>query len=138
MQCSEIMKAQPECIGPAVTAGDAAKRMREKNIGFLPVCDDSGAPIGTVTDRDLAVRVVAPGLTSATPVGDVMTREVIACRTTEDLEHAKALMAQHRKSRIMCIDDAGRLAGVISLSDIAQNGDAATTLRDVSAREAHV
>lgn len=137
MQCNEIMKAQPECIDPTATAGDAAKRMREKNVGFLPVCDSSGAPIGTITDRDLAVRVVASGLTSATPVGDVMSREVVACRSTEDLERAKLLMAQHRKSRIMCVDDAGRLAGVISLSDVAQNADAAATLREVSAREAH-
>lgn len=112
--------------------------MREKNIGFLPVCDSSSAPIGTITDRDIAVRVVARNLASATAVSDVMTRDVVACRTTDDVEHAKALMAQHQKSRIMCIDDAGHVAGVISLSDIAQKGDAAATLRDVSAREAHL
>lgn len=137
MQCSEIMKAQPECVDPDVTAADAAERMREKNIGFLPVCDSSGAPIGTITDRDIAVRVVARRLAPATAVGDVMTRDVVACRTTDDVERAKVLMAQHQKSRIMCIDDAGRVAGVISLSDIAQREDAAATLRDVSAREAH-
>lgn len=67
-----------------------------------------------------------------------MTREVIACYPQDDIEVAKALMADYRKSRIMCVDDDGALIGIISLSDLAKlEGDGAgRTLREVSRREA--
>jgi len=67
-----------------------------------------------------------------------MTREVVACRPQDDITKAQKLMSQHRKSRMICVDDAGKLAGVISLSDIAQHqaGDAAETLKNVTTREA--
>ena len=67
-----------------------------------------------------------------------MTREVIACSAQDDIEAAKALMADYRKSRIMCVDDDGALIGIISLSDIAKlEGDGTgRTLREVSRREA--
>jgi CBS domain-containing protein len=137
MQCSDMMKAQPECIGPTVVVSDAAQRMLDKNIGFLPVCDSTGVAIGTITDRDLAVRVVAKSLPASTRVGDVMTKEVVTCRTTDELERAKMLMARHQKSRIMCVDEMGRLVGVISLSDIARDSDASDTLSRVAVRESH-
>ena len=137
MLCGEMMK-RPECLGPAVPACDAAARMRERNIGFLPVCDSSGAVIGTITDRDLALRVVAKQLPATTAIGDIMTRETVACRATDDLVHAMELMAKHRKSRIMCLDEAGHLAGVISLSDLARGSDAGSTLKRVAEREARV
>jgi CBS domain-containing protein len=140
MRCEEIMKRNVECVSPRDTAEDAAGRMRDENVGFLPVCDQSGNVLGTLTDRDLAVRVVAEGKASGTLVEDVMTREVVACRPEDDLRDAQATMAEHEKSRIMCIGQDGRLVGVISLSDIAQHetgARAAETLRDVTEREAH-
>jgi CBS-domain-containing membrane protein len=112
--------------------------MRDENVGFLPVCDPSRKVLGTVTDRDLAIRVLAEARATTTSIDDVLTREVIACRPEEDLEKAQQLMANHHKSRIMCVDQDGRLLGVISLSDIAQRESgarASQTLRDVSARE---
>ncbi len=136
MRCSEVMKERPECVGPAVAVSDAARRMLDANIGFLPVCEPSGAVIGTITDRDLALRVVANQLPASTAVADVMTPEIVACQATDDLEFAKELMARHRKSRIMCLDERGSLVGVISLSDLT-DGNAAETLRRVAAREAH-
>jgi CBS domain-containing protein len=137
MLCSEIMKAQPECLGPAVPVSEAARRMMNTNVGFLPVCDTSGAVIGTITDRDIAVRIVAEQLPATTPVVSVMTQEVVACNTKDDLGRARQLMEKHRKSRIMCLDDDGHLAGVISLSDLAKSQDASGTLRAVARREAH-
>ncbi|HEV8332058.1 MAG TPA: CBS domain-containing protein [Steroidobacteraceae bacterium] len=137
-QCREIMKRDIECLSPREPAQAAAERMRDRNIGFLPVCDDSMQVLGTVTDRDIALRIVADLLSAGTPVERVMTREVVACYPEDDIELAKELMADHRKSRIMCVDDDGTLIGVISLSDIAKlEGDgAARTLRAVSRREA--
>jgi CBS domain-containing protein len=136
-QCREIMKREIECLSPRETAQVAAARMREQNIGFLPVCDDGMQVLGTVTDRDIAMRIVAEKLPAGTAVDQIMTREVIACYPQDDIEVAKELMADHRKSRIMCVDNAGALIGIISLSDIAklQGDGAGRTLREVSRRE---
>jgi CBS domain-containing protein len=139
MRCETIMKRDVECITPQETVQDAARLMRDDRIGFLPVCDDSRKVLGTVTDRDLAMRVLAEGRAPSTRVEAVLTREVVACRPDEDLRHAEELMGRHQKSRIMCVDEQGRLVGVISLSDIAQKEKgtrASQTLREVSQREA--
>ena len=139
MRCEELMKRDVECVSPQATAQAAAQRMREQQIGFLPVCDESQKVLGTVTDRDLAVRILADARAPTTPVGEVLTREVVACRPEDDLRKAQELMGRNHKSRIMCVDGEDRLVGVISLSDIAQkeNGaKASQTLRKVSEREA--
>jgi CBS domain-containing protein len=139
MRCEEIMKRDVECCTPQATAQAAAQRMREQQIGFLPVCDEARKVLGTVTDRDLTLRILADARAPTTPLGEVLTREVVACRPEDDLRKAEELMGRNQKSRIMCVDGEGRLVGVISLSDIAQkeNGaKAAQTLRKVSEREA--
>src|SRR5215204_2008792 len=79
MRCKDIMKRQIECVSPAGTVEHAARRMRDQNIGFLPVCDESGQVVGTITDRDIAVRVVAERQPGTTPVEKVMTNEVVSC-----------------------------------------------------------
>lgn len=137
MICSDIMKTDVECISPQASVREAARRMRDQNVGFLPVCDESMRAIGTITDRDIAVRVVAEGELPATRVEAVMTPEVIACRPEDDLNYARELMSQHQKSRIMCISRSGRIEGIISLSDIVELDEqaGAFTLREVSARE---
>jgi len=139
MLCKDLMKTDLECVTPKDTVEDAATRMRDANLGFLPVCDPSRKVLGTITDRDIAIRIVAAAKPATTPVEDVMTREVVSCKPGDDLQRAHQLMAKNRKSRIMCLDDGGRLVGVISLSDIVQGEQgarAADTLRQVSEREA--
>jgi CBS domain-containing protein len=141
MRCEEIMKKDVECVLTQDTVQTAAQRMREENLGFLPVCDQSQKVLGTITDRDLAIRVLADARAASTSINDVMTREVIACRPEDDLRKAEELMGTNQKSRIMCVDNGGRLVGVISLSDIAQREDgarASQTLRRVSEREARL
>jgi CBS domain-containing protein len=137
MLCADIMKADVECVSAQSTIRDAAQRMRQRNVGFLPVCDDGMRALGAITDRDIAIRCVAENRAPSDSVETIVTREVIACRPEDDLSYARELMSQHQKSRIMCINRSGRLEGVISLSDIAQLDElaGASTLRQVSARE---
>lgn len=138
MQCDEIMKTDLECCSPRDTVEDAAARMKDENIGFVPICDQSRKVLGTLTDRDIAIRLVAEGKPGSTLVEDVMTREVVACRPGDDIRDAEKAMAKHHKSRILCVDESDRLVGVISLSDLAQHehgSRAADTLREVSERE---
>jgi CBS domain-containing protein len=138
MRCQEIMKSSVESIKESDSAQTAARKMREANVGFLPVCDDAQRPLGTVTDRDLALRVVAENRSMATAVRDIMTKQVVSCRPMDEVTDAARMMAQKRKSRIMVVDDDGRLTGVISLSDIAvrDGAHAAQTLGQVALREA--
>jgi CBS domain-containing protein len=140
MFCRDVMKQPALYLSPNETAVAAAQTMRDHNVGFLPICDDSMRVLGTITDRDIAVRLVADRRPSRTPVWELMTNEVVACGPHDDITTAEELMAEHRKSRIMCLDDDGRLLGVISLSDIAQcerGARAAVTMRMVTHREAH-
>jgi CBS domain-containing protein len=139
MLCEDIMSRELECVSPDDPAETAARLMRDENVGFLPVCDRSMRILGVVTDRDLALRVVAESRTASTPVKDLMTRDVLACKPRDDIRRAEELMGTHQKSRIMCVDDAGCLVGVISLADIVQSDDegpAQETMRRISSREA--
>ena len=141
MKCNEIMKKVVQCCHTDETVAEIALRMRDANIGFLPVVDGDGRAIGTVTDRDLVTRGIAAGRPSNTTTVDVvMSHDVVACAESDDLNVAEQLMSRHQKSRIMCNDADGRLVGVISLSDIADvesRGRAATLLRSVAQREVH-
>lgn len=120
MNCAELMKTDVAYCKASEPIEHVAELMQERNIGFVPVCNDDGSVIGTLTDRDLTIRVLAEHRNaSSTRAGDVMTREVVSCRPDEDLSVAERLMSEHKKSRIVCIDEKKRPVGVISLSDMA-------------------
>lgn len=137
MRCSEIMKTDIECVTPRTSVRDAARKMREQSIGFLPVCDEDMRPVGTLTDRDIAVRAVAEGMAGDAAVEGCMTRGVVDCRPSDSFEDARELMEQHQVSRIICTNDQGRIEGIISLSDVVDMDEdsGAQTLRRVSQRE---
>jgi CBS domain-containing protein len=141
MLCKQIMKRDIAHVSVDDSVRSAAARMRADNIGFLPVCDASGRVVGTLTDRDITVRVVADDLPADTLVDEVMTREVVACSPSDDVHRAELLMGKYKKSRMICVDDSGHPVGVISLSDIAQNESSeqtARTMRRVTMREVHL
>jgi len=119
MLCRDVMKTVVFTCHAGDPVAECARTMRDHNLGFLPVLDDDGRVIGVVTDRDLALRILALGASPDAPVGPVMTREVIWCRPLDELRSAEAQMAGARKSRLVVMDDDGSCAGVISLSDIA-------------------
>ena len=138
MLCEEIMKRDIECLSAEDTAQTAARKMREANVGFLPICDKANKVLGTLTDRDIAIRMVADAKPATTVVSDLMTRDIVSCRPKDDIRKAEQLMGNKQKSRILCTDESGQLVGIISLSDIAQRdqGGVAQTMRAVTEREA--
>jgi len=112
--------------------------MRDEGVGFLPVVDRGHRVIGTLTDRDIAIRVVASHESGAQPLENFMTREVVACRPGDDIDYAQELMSEQKVARIICIDDAVQLQSMISLSDIAElegGRRASATLREITDRE---
>ena len=140
MRCMDVMKKDLFVVGPYDTVQTAAQRMRNTNIGFLPVTDASERVIGVLTDRDIALRVAAADRSaSGCLVGEVMTPDLVCCRATDDISLAESLMVEHQKSRMLVTSEEGYLQGVVSLSDIAQYEGArrtGATVRGVTAREA--
>ncbi len=120
-KCSGIMTSDVECCSRDEPISQIAALMRDRNIGFVPVCDDEGALVGTITDRDLAMRVVAAERPPAvTRVQDVFTPELLCCSPDDPLRTAEDVMSEYKKSRIICADAGLHPLGVISLSDIAR------------------
>jgi CBS domain-containing protein len=138
MRCEEIMKRNIQCLSPGDTVKTAAAKMRDLNIGFLPICDGKKV-VGAITDRDIVVRVCADDKPHNVKVGEIMTREVVSARPNDDLSRVEEIMAREKKSRIMVTDEEDELVGVISLSDIVERETdhrrAARTMRGVAGRE---
>jgi CBS domain-containing protein len=141
MRCEEVMTREVECLKSTDTVAEAARRMSELDVGFLPICRSDGAPVGTLTDRDIVLRVVAQHRAYTTQVDDVMTPDVICCRPDDDVTRAEQLMRLNQVSRILCMDDEGQIAGVISLADISQyevDTEAGKVLAEVKGSESHI
>jgi CBS domain-containing protein len=139
MLCRDVMKSAVSRGHEADTVTACARMMRDQNIGFVPIVDADDQVVGLVTDRDLVLRVLAAELPGATPVSEVMTRDVRVCHPDERIQMAEKKMAETRKSRLVVVDEGGRCLGVISLSDIAQvesRRRAGGVLQAVTRREA--
>jgi CBS domain-containing protein len=106
--------------------------MRDESIGFVPICDRGGKPLGAVTDRDLAIRVLAEGRPPSEKLQGFTTQEVVSCRVGDDVSRAQRLMEERQVSRIMVCDDAGKLVGVLSLQDIVEEEGAEAAGRTLS------
>lgn len=119
MEIAKAMHSQAEWASADTPVSEVAKMMQKDDIGAIPVGKDDKL-IGMVTDRDIALRVVAAGRDPAkTTAEEIMTKGMIYCRTTETVEDAIHLMDQKKIRRLPVIDDNKRLVGMLSLGDIS-------------------
>lgn len=118
MKVSEVMTAQVVTAKPGSTIVDVAKTMSEIETGVVPVVDD-GRLVGLVTDRDIVIRAVAEGRGLDTKVADVMSDEVETCREDDNVADAAAKMGSNQIRRLVVMNEQGRIAGILSLGDIA-------------------
>jgi CBS domain-containing protein len=117
---ADIMTRDVETVGPLATVQEAAERMKALNIGSIPICVDSRL-VGTITDRDITVRVTAEGRDpQATPVGDVMSRPVVTVRPQQDVVEAEQLMHDHQVRRLPVVEQDGRVVGYVTTATIAK------------------
>jgi CBS domain-containing protein len=124
--CGEVMTSHPVCCLPDETADKAAQFMKSEDVGSIPVVQDrqSNRLIGIVTDRDLAVRVVAERRNAeTTKVRDVMTRNPVTCRANDDVRMAFNAMVEHKVRRIPVVDETGSVIGIIAQADVATRTD---------------
>lgn len=125
-KCSDVMTDNPVYALPDDTVAKVAQLMKKEDIGPVPVVDDERNKrlVGIVTDRDLALKVVAEGHDpQTTKVEEVMTRKLITCRPDDDVESAMKAMAQYQLRRIPVVDNDDRLVGIISQADVATRVD---------------
>jgi len=134
MNVSEVMTAQVVTATPRSTIAEVARTMVQVESGVVPVVDD-GRVVGLITDRDIVIRVVAEGLGMDTPVAKVMTEEVETCREDDNVADAAAKMGSKQIRRLAVLNDQGKLAGIVSLGDIATDYGAkkvGQTLEEIS------
>ena len=117
----EAMTSNPAAITPETTAQEAARLMKTEDVGSLPIVED-GRLVAVITDRDLAVRVLAEGQGADTPVADTASKDVVTVDPQQSLEEAARLMAQHQVRRLPVVEEDGRLVGVLAQADLAQAG----------------
>ena len=120
---TSVMTANPSCCRMDTPLCDVAQMMVDSDCGMIPVVDDGNRPIGAVTDRDIATRIVAAGKdATACCAGDAMTSPIKTITTGTSLYDATCVMEAEKIRRVIVVDDAGELAGVAALADLALAG----------------
>ena len=123
----DVMSSDPCTIDADKSVAYAAKMMRDEDVGLAPIVEDDKL-IGMLTDRDIAIRVVAeerdPGQVK---VRDVASKQVVTIDPQQDLDEALRIMAKHQVRRLPVVEEDGRLVGVVAQADIAREGDDSKT-----------
>jgi CBS domain-containing protein len=119
VRVEEVMSTELVTVTPGTPAGEAARLMRDHDVGFLPVCQSDGSVVGVVTDRDLVLRILADDREVSTPVEEIMTEDVAQCHAADDLEECERLMRANQVTRMLVLGDQEDLVGIVSLADLA-------------------
>lgn len=130
MQVKEIMTSDPVCCTPDSRVREAARMMVEHDCGAIPVVEkeESGKPVGLITDRDIVCRIVAEGKNPIElTIRECMTRETVSVRPEASLEECCALMEKRQLRRMLVVDQDGRVCGIVSQADVARRADGQQT-----------
>lgn len=120
MRIADVCSHRVVCVAPETSVEDAARLMHDQDVGALVVVRaGKRKPIGIVTDRDLAVRAIAPGKNPrAVPVADVMTVSLATCRGNHELLNVMEMMRQRGIRRVPVVDAEGALIGIVTTDDL--------------------
>ena len=132
---SEVMTKKVQVISPDATIREAAQQMRGGDFGMMPV-GENDRMIGSISDRDIAIRAIAEGKESNTKVRDVMTEGIVWAYESDTVDKAAKLMSEHQVRRLPVVDSDKRLVGIVALGDFAVEGEdigqAADALAEIS------
>jgi signal-transduction protein with cAMP-binding, CBS, and nucleotidyltransferase domain len=116
----DVMTSPASCLGPHATVREAAQKMKDLDIGTVVCCDEEGAAVGIVTDRDIAVRCCAEGKDpNSCRVAEIMSRDIVTCSEESSIREAEELMESKQIRRLVVSGPDRRVRGVVALSDIA-------------------
>jgi CBS domain-containing protein len=122
----EAMTPTPKTVEPGTTAQEAARIMKSEDVGSLPIVEGDRLT-GVVTDRDLAIRILAEGKGAETTVGEIASKDVVTVDPQQSLEEAARLMAENQIRRLPVTEEDGKLVGILAQADVAQSGHDALT-----------
>jgi CBS domain-containing protein len=131
---SEVMTRQVHVISPEATIQEAAQEMRGGDFGMLPV-GENDRMIGSISDRDIAIRAIAEGKGSNTKVRDVMSDGIVWAYEDDSIEDAARIMSEHQVRRLPVVNKDKRLVGIVALGDVAEctdNRPAGEALAEIS------
>ena len=131
MKVSEIMTRDVHLLSPDQTIREAASLMADIDVGSLPVGDNDRL-VGMITDRDIVIRAVAQGKSADTKVSEVMSKEMLYCFDTDEIDDVARNMGKAQVRRLPVVNSDKRLVGIVSLGDLARNDDPTTIGRTVS------
>lgn len=121
MNVKEVMKANASIVTPSMSVREAAEKMSQEQVGFLPVGEDDRLQ-GTITDRDIVLKAVSQGKDpQSTHIKDVFTSKLVYCSEDQDLDEVARMMGDNQIRRMPVINADKRLVGVISIGDMAQH-----------------
>jgi len=127
-QVRELMTESPRTVPPDASAVDAAKVMQNEDAGVVPIVEDDGRLVGVVTDRDIALRVVAEGREpDSTKVAEIASQNLATVDPQQDIDEALRLMAEHQVRRLPVVEEDGRLVGILAQADVARHLDVSRT-----------
>ncbi len=137
MQAQEIMSRNPASVTPDTSVREAAQLMKSEDVGILPVVEnaESRRLVGLVTDRDIALRIVAEGRDATTAVRDAMSSNPKSCDVNADVTDVMKVMQTEQVRRVPIVDGRGALVGIVSQADIvldAPDGQSERTLEAIS------
>ncbi len=120
MKIKDIMSKEIACVDAKSTAADAARKMKDQNVGSVLVIDQDQLQ-GLVTDRAIATKAVAGEKDPrSVPVTEIMTKEIIGCSEDDDVFDVLETMGKNQVRRLPVVNEQSQLVGVISMADIAQ------------------
>lgn len=135
MRVQDIMSRNPACSGADATVQEAARLMVERDCGEIPLVDANRKPLGVVTDRDIAARVVAEGKGPKTRVREAMSAPAVTVTPDTSVEDCCRTMEQNQVRRVPVVDEQGGCCGMVAQADVARETSEQMTgdlVRDVS------
>ena len=119
----EVMTSNPVTVEASTPVVEAARIMKEKDTGIVPLVEN-GRLLGTVTDRDIAVRVIAEGRDpQSTTLREIASTDIVTVDPQQNLDEALRMMAQHQVRRLPVVEEDGRLIGIVSQADVAREAN---------------
>jgi len=126
-QIRDVMTSEPRTVTADSTVAEAARLMRDEDTGIAPITEGERL-VGVVTDRDIAIAVVAEGKDpQSTKVTEISASKLVTVDPQQDLDEALRLMAQHQVRRLPVVEEDGKLVGILAQADVARHADASRT-----------
>lgn len=117
-QLRDIMTTNVSCCEPNETVSAAARKMKQLNVGSIPVCESNNRVIGVITDRDIVLRCCAEEKPLTIPVEQVMSKDVVTASPDMSVDEAAHLMSEHQIRRLPVVEN-GQLVGIVAIGDLA-------------------